>query len=106
MLTLRFASDSVRRDCCDAPHMRRRWGVGRARLISRRLQQLEAMNSLTDLDFMPFDSREGEDGMVEVALDERLAVFVQRDDDQQQEGGPMGTTIVISAVGRCSEAVV
>lgn len=105
VLTLRFSSDAVWRDCCDAPHMRRRWGAERARRISRRLQQLEAMASLVDLEFMPFDVGEGQDGAVEVAVDEGLALSVQPENDHPQEDGHMGITILVTAVCAPSEGV-
>lgn len=106
VLTLRFSSDAVWRDCCDAPHMRRRWGPERARRVSRRLQQLEAMASLADLEFMPFDVGEGQGGVVEVAVDEGLALSVQPENDHPQEDGHMGITIWVTAVGARSEGVV
>lgn len=105
MLTLRFANDAVWRDCCDGPHMQRRWGLERARHISRRLQQLEAMTALADLDFMPFDSREHDDGLVEVAVDEAVSVFMRHDNHRPQEEGPLSATLIVSALGPPSQVV-
>lgn len=99
MLLLRFARESVWRDCSDAAHMHTRWGPKRARLISRRLQQLEAMTALADLDFMPFESHDHGDGVVEVAIDDDLSLFVEYVTKRPQEDGPMNDTLVIFAVG-------
>ena len=106
MLVLRFASEAVWRDCCDAVYMRHRWGSDRARRLSRRLQQLEAMTSLDDLDFMPFNSHEHVDGSVEVVIDDDSSLLM-REVDQQQEDAPMlhATTVLISAVNSRSIAV-
>lgn len=67
MAAVRFRDREVRRDCCDLAHMRKRWGADTARLISHRLQQLEAMTSIDDLAFLPFDSRRV-DGRIEVVV--------------------------------------
>lgn len=77
--------------------MRRRWGADRARRLSRRLQQLEAMASLDDLRFMPFDSHDRPDGVVEISVDDDLSLFVREVD--QQEDGQMYVMLMISALG-------
>lgn len=77
MAVVRFAGDDVQRRCCDAAHMRRTLGAAAARVVSRRLQQLQAMRSLGDLDFMPFNSRPLDNGMVEVSVVSDLVLHVQ-----------------------------
>ncbi len=79
MAILRFASEEAKRACCDAAHMRRAHGPEVARRISRRLQQLEAMESLSDLQFLPFNSLIREDGVVEVSITDQLMLLIQRD---------------------------
>ena len=103
VLVLRFGSDGVWRDCCDQSHMGRRWGAERARSLSRRLQQLEAMTSLQDLGFMPFDSKKRPDGVIEIAVDDDIALFVE--EIARQEEGTLNFTLLVSAVGARSVAV-
>jgi len=98
VVVLRFGSDELWRVCCDPAHMGRRWGTELARCLSRRLQQLEAMATLYDLAFMPFDWHERSDGTIEIAVDDDTALFVALS-DRQQEDGPMGSTAMITAVG-------
>lgn len=81
MVVLLFQSEDVRRACCDLAWMRRLWGPGVARRISRRLQQLEAMTTLADLAFLPFDFHKHENGVIEVAVDDQLAVFIKQGSD-------------------------
>jgi hypothetical protein len=97
MVVLRFPSDEVRQACCDLARMRRLWGPIVARRISRRLQQLEAITTLADLGFLPFDSYEHDDGVFEVAVTDRLALFIERGPDSS-EGEALMDTIVITAL--------
>jgi hypothetical protein len=83
--------------------MGRRWGAERARSLSRRLQQLEAMGSLHDLAFMPFDSETRPDGVIEIAVDDDTALFVE--ELNHQEDGPLSSTLLVSSVGARSVAV-
>lgn len=98
MVELSFDSEDLWRVCCDHAHMGSRWGPERARCLDRRLQQLEAMTTLDDLAFMPFDWHERADGTIEVAIDDDTALFVKRP-DRQQEDGPLRSTAMITAVG-------
>ena len=98
MVVLRFGSDALWRGCSDPAHMRHRWGAERARCVNRRLQQLEAMTTLDDLAFMPFDWQERSDGMIEVAVDDETSIFVKRS-DRLQEDGPLRSTATIAAIG-------
>lgn len=104
MLVLRFAGEALWRDCCDAAHMRRRWGPERALHLSQRLQQVEAMMSLDDLEFMSFDSHVRAGGVIEVAVDDDMSLFIRRV-DRLQEDGPLQATVIVSAVGAQSIAV-
>ncbi len=79
--------------------MRQRWGQDLARCISRRLQQLEAMATLDDLAFMPFDSAEHPDGLIEIALDENTSLFLREVAPTQEDGRLPATLVVISAIG-------
>jgi hypothetical protein len=94
MVVLRFNDESVWRDCCDPAHMRRRWGAARTRQISHRLQQIDAMTSLADLDFLPLDCRTV-DGRVEVDVDEDLVLVLEQETPQQ---GDLMTTVFIRAL--------
>jgi hypothetical protein len=91
-------------DCCNAARMERRWGPQRARRLSRRLQQLEAMTSLDDLTFMPFHSQERADGVIEIAVDDATSLFMQLM-DPLREDGPLDTPVIVSAVGSPSIVV-
>lgn len=93
MVVLRFSSEDVRRACCDTALMRRLWGHEVARRISRRLQQLEALTTLADLSFLPFDSRKHDGGVIEVAVADRLAIFIKPGQDTS-EGEKMHTIVV------------
>ena len=104
MLVLRFGNEALWRDCCDATHMRHRWGPERARRLSRRLQQLEAMTSLEDLAFMPFNSLERADGGIEIAVDKDTSLLVQGA-DRSQEDQAMQVTVIVTAVDARSIAV-
>lgn len=77
MMALLFQTDAVRRQCCDLAHMREAWGPEIARRISRRLQQLEAMSTLDDLAFLPFDSHSNADGSIHVMITHDLALAIE-----------------------------
>ena len=94
MVVLRFRSDEVRRACCDLARTRRLWGPVVARRVSRRLQQLEAMATLADLHFLPFDSHEHDGGVIEVAVADHLALFIERGPDMSEGEVPMHTITV------------
>lgn len=95
VLSLRFASDAVWRACCDPVEMQSRWGRERSRLISRRLQQLQAMASVGDLQFLPCASREHHDGSIEIALDDHVSLILQRGSRPEEDAMPQTTVTVI-----------
>ena len=95
MVVLQFCDSEVRRDCCDLAHMRSQWGEDRARKISHRLQQLEAMASIDDLSFLPFDSHHV-DGAIEVSIDGSLSLLFEL--PQPTGEVPAMHTIVIRSV--------
>lgn len=103
MAVLRFASEEAKRACCDAAHLRRAHSPEIARRISRRLQQLEAMESLSDLQFLPFDSVIREDGVVEVAITEQLMLLIQREESAPERDQLM-YQITINGLEACSPA--
>lgn len=70
-----FDSHDVWRSCCDLEFMRRRFGRDTARQISRRLQQLDALNDLDDIEFLPFRSRLV-DGHLEVDVNDDVTLLV------------------------------
>lgn len=104
MVVLRFRSDDARRACCDLPYMRKTWGPGAARVISRRLQQLEAMTTLADLSYLPFDSREDRGGTIEVAITGHLALFIEAGPETSEEGAPMSTITITDVRDRTAMA--
>ena len=104
MVVVRFRSDDVRRACCDLAWMRRCWGPDRARAVSRRLQQLEAMETLADLAFLPFDCSEHDGGVFEVAVTDQLALFVERGPGISQRGAPMDTITITGIRDRAAMA--
>lgn len=77
MMALLFRTDAIRRHCCDLAHMRATWGPNVARRISRRLQQLEAMSTLDDLAFLPFDSYRNANGCIHVKITPDLALVIE-----------------------------
>jgi hypothetical protein len=79
--------------------MQQRWGRDLARCISRRLQQLEAMTSLDDLAFMPFESAEHPDGLIEIALDDDTSLFLREVAPTREDGRVPATLVVISTIG-------
>jgi hypothetical protein len=97
VVVLRFRSDDAQRACCDLAYMRKTWGPDAARVISRRLQQLEAMTTLADLSYLPFDSREYRGRVIEVAITGHLALFIEAGPETSGEGAPM-TIITITGV--------
>jgi len=84
LAVVRFRNEEVRRACRDLPGVQRRWGHVVARAISRRLQQLEAMSALADLDFLPFESHEHDNGVFEVEVTEDLALFIEGAQDRSE----------------------
>lgn len=94
MAALQFEDDDVWRDCCDPSRMRRRFGPEVSRLISHRLQQLEAMATVDDLDVLPFDSL-WVDGGVEVTVCPGVSLLL--DPQHTGEGYDM-TTIVVRSI--------
>jgi hypothetical protein len=94
MVVVRFGSDDIRRACCDLAWMRRRWGEDAARSVSRRLQQLEAMEAVADLAFLPFDYREHEGGVFEAAITDQLALVIEQDPATSQQGATMNTITI------------
>src|SRR5262245_51554336 len=97
MVVLRFRSAEVRRTCCDLARMRRLWGPVAARRISHRLQQLEAMTTLADLKFLPFDSYEHDGGVVEVSVADQLSLFIERGPDLL-EGEALMFTVTVTGL--------
>jgi hypothetical protein len=71
-----------------------------ARRISRRLQQLEAMESLDDLSFAPFNSRDHGNRVIEVVVNEGVSLFIDGSDGGPQEGPAMYTVIVTAVRAR------
>lgn len=104
MVVLRFCSDEVRRSCSDLARMRSMHGDAVAHQVSRRLQQLEAMTALSDLDFLPFDSSEHDSGTIEVAVNDRLALFIEPGPDDPEGEGPMNTLTITGLRGRSKAA--
>lgn len=99
MLVLRFETDATWRSCCNSNVMEERWSPALARCISRRLQQLEAMTSLDDLAFMPFNSFDHPDGRIEIALDDDTSLFVREVAPSKEDGHLPVTLVMITAVG-------
>jgi len=104
MVVLRFRDDAVRRVCCDPAHMRRLWGPVVARRISCRLQQLEAMTTLADLDFLPFNACEYDGGVIEVDVADHLALLMERGADTAEGGAIMHTITVTGLRDRSTAA--
>lgn len=103
MVTLQFDDAQLHKLCCDPTAMRHRFGKDTSRRISRRLQQLEAMTSLADLQFLPFVSREADDG-VEIAIADDLVLVIAP--TQPKSGVPtMNHTIVTIRALRASSVV-
>lgn len=102
MASIRFRDGEVRRDCCDLAHMRKRWGAETARLISHRLQQLEATASIDDLVFLPFDSRRV-DGGIAVVVGGGAVLLLEVPQPRTGEPHAMDT-IVISSVRTSTSA--
>lgn len=104
MVALLFRTDTVRRQCCDAAHMRRLWGPELARNISRRLQQIEAMSTLDDLAFLPFDSHHDADGRIHVMIAPDLALAIEPVPEATERETKM-PTIIVTNVLATSKAV-
>ncbi len=75
--------------------MHRRFGGHTSRLISHRLQQLEAMVVIEDLEFLPFDSHRV-DGGIEVTINDDVSLLLV----PQPRTGELHamTTIIIHSV--------
>lgn len=104
MVVLRFRSDDAQRACCDLAYMHKMWGPDAARAISRRLQQLEAMTTLADLSYLPFDSREHRGRVIEVAITHHLALFIEAGPETSEEGAPMSTITITGVRDRAAMA--
>lgn len=97
MAILQFDDAQVHKLCCDPTVMRRRFGPDVSRLISRRLQQLEATTSIADLEFLPFDYRVVEDG-VEITITPDLVLVVTSNPDTEGAATMNDTTLTIRAL--------
>lgn len=95
MAVLKFRDDEGRRSCCDLPYMHRRFGEHTSRLISHRLQQLEAMVAIEDLEFLPFDSHRV-DGGVEVDVNDDVSLLLEVPQPRTGEPHAMITIIIHS----------
>jgi hypothetical protein len=104
MVVLLFCSDEVWRSCCNATRMRQLWGTAAAHQLSRRLQQLEAMTTLSDLDFLPFAATRLQDGVIEVAVDGRLALILKAEPDESKGDAPMNTITVTGVRERSTQS--
>lgn len=80
MIELRFRSSQLRAKCCDRAKGERAFGASGVRSLALRLQQLAAMETPRDLDFLPCKVRKA---------GRRLHVAVNRE-----------MTIVLSDLGR------
>jgi hypothetical protein len=56
------------------------------------------MASLDDLAFMPFDSVNHPDGVIEIGLDDDISLFVREGAPTQEDGHLPTSLVVISAV--------
>ncbi|MDF1597271.1 MAG: hypothetical protein P1T08_14430 [Acidimicrobiia bacterium] len=73
------------------------------RMISRRLQQLEAISALDELGLMPLDSRDLDDGVVEVVVSDDVVLVIEPDEVRTQEDEFMNTIAVIAVRTRSDE---
>lgn len=103
MVVLQFGSDDIRRACCDPDWMRRRWGDEATHSLCRRLQQLEAMEAVADLAFLPFDSLE-RDGIFEITVTGQLALFIEQRPVTSQQGTLMNTITITGIRERATTA--
>lgn len=91
LVTLQFGNAEAK-NCCDHTQLRRRYGATAARVVARRLQQLHAMESLDDLEFLPFNStRRGP--VIEVTIDDRLTLVLES--RPQQEKGRKSMHVIL-----------
>jgi hypothetical protein len=100
MVVLRFRSDEVKRSCCNLASMHKLWGPVAAGRISHRLQQLEAMETLSDLNFLPLDWAEHDNGQFEIEISDHLSLFVERGPETSQGEAPMYTVTVVGLHAR------
>ena len=91
---IRFRDDEARRSCCDLGYMRRQFGLDTARQISHRLQQLEAINSIDDLAFLPFGSRVVDDHL-EVTVNDNLSLLLEIPHTTSGRRTSMTTIIIV-----------
>lgn len=92
---LQFENAAVWRNCCDLAHMRDRFGPDAASKISLRLQQLEAIVAVEDLEFLPFHSRPVGGGF-EVSVTDTVSLLFET--AQSEPGAHSMLTIKISKV--------
>jgi hypothetical protein len=104
VLVVRFETEAVRRSCCDTADVQP-WAAIR-RCISRRFQQLEAMVSLEDLAFMPFDSVRHADGSVELELDDETSLFVREESPAKEDSAVPAVVVMVTAIGTRRMSVV
>ena len=102
-MVLRFSNNKVKRDCCDTAQMRKLWGPELAYRISHRLQQLEAMTTLADLGFLPFDWWEHPDGTIEVAVADDLSLFLEPGPVKPNAEAPMHTATIVGLSNRSTK---
>lgn len=74
--------------------MRSLWGPDAAHALCRRLQQLEAMTALSDLQFLPFATTRLKGGAIEVAVDDRLALIIEAVSDDATGDAPVHTITI------------
>jgi hypothetical protein len=101
MAALRFEDDDVWCDCCDLSRMRRRFGPEVSRLISHRLQQLEAIDTLEELGLLPFDSA-WVDGAVEVTVCSGVSLLLTAQPHNGEDYDM--TTIVVRSIRTATQS--
>lgn len=97
-MDIRFTDSEVARRFGDLGRLRHEHGVAGARRISQRMQQLEAMTSLDDLAFMPFESRVMPDGTTQVDVSSELSVVIEADEQDHRGKSMMGQLTVLGLV--------
>lgn len=98
VVEIHFANPTHHADCCDRRKAQLRWGDKVAHRLSRRLQQIQAMQTLSDLDFLPCDVDRHDDGTIEVAVTAEISLLLQPRHHPSTQGPTMNAIEIINIV--------
>lgn len=97
-MEIRFERHEHRRLCDSRAAMARRWGTGRASLVEQRLQEMDAVDCLADLDTLPHIDVHSDGLRLQVSVDDGLVLLLRPDDGRNPSGQLAWAAVTIVTV--------